>query len=41
MESSSNERPPVFSRWSGWYWLVMGVMAVQVVIYLIITYSFS
>ncbi len=41
MESSSNEKPPVFQRWSRWYWLVVAVMIVQIVIYSLITFSFS
>lgn len=35
------DRPPVFNRWSGWYWLVFLVMAAQVLLYLFITRSFS
>ncbi len=34
-------KPPVFRRWSAWYWLVTGVMIAQLIIYLIITFSFS
>jgi len=34
------EKPPVFSRWSVWYWLVMIVLAVQIIVYLFITNSF-
>jgi hypothetical protein len=36
-----NEKPPVFNRWSGWYWLVFLVMVAQVLLYLYITRSFS
>lgn len=35
------EKPPVFRRWSSWYWLVMLVMAVQLLVYLVITNSFA
>ena len=35
------EKPPVFNRWAGWYWLVFLVMAAQVLLYLYITLSFS
>ena len=41
MMDSDNEKPPGFRRWNSWYWLVMGVMILQVIIYLFITFSFS
>ncbi len=41
MESSSNEKPPVFQRWSHWYWLVVVVLIVQLFIYSLITFYFS
>ncbi len=41
MESSSNEKPPVFQRWSSWYWLVVVVLIVQLFIYSLITFYFS
>ena len=41
MESSSNEKPPVFGRWSRWYWLVIIVLIAQFVIYSLISFSFS
>lgn len=34
------EKPPVFKSWKGWYWLLMAVLAIQVIVYLIITQSF-
>ncbi|MEI9921474.1 MAG: hypothetical protein WDO14_22205 [Bacteroidota bacterium] len=37
---SSDERPPVFKRWKGWYWLVVFVLVAQIIIYSIITNSF-
>jgi len=37
----AGEKPPVFSRWRSWYWLVMLVMAAQVILYLFITQSYS
>jgi hypothetical protein len=40
MESTENEKPPVFRKWSSWYWLVIVVMLVQVIIYSLITFSF-
>ncbi len=40
MSEEQEEKPPVFSRWSVWYWLVMTVLAVQIIIYLFITNSF-
>jgi len=35
------ERPPFFKSWKGWYWLVIGVLAVQVVLYYLITIHFA
>lgn len=40
MSEEIKEKPPVFPRWSIWYWLVMIVLAVQIVVYLFITSSF-
>lgn len=40
VESSETERPPVFKNWRGWYWLVILVLAAQILIYSLITNSF-
>lgn len=40
MSEEQNEKPPVFSKWSGWYWFVMLVLAAQIIIYYLITNSF-
>jgi len=40
-EPANNGKPPLFRSWKGWYWLVMMTMVVQVIIYLLITQSFS
>jgi hypothetical protein len=37
----TSEKPPVFNKWNGWYWLVIGITAVQFLIYFLITRSFS
>ena len=37
----TEEKPPVFTSWRAWYWLVLGVMLAQVIIYFLITKSFS
>jgi hypothetical protein len=39
-EPSNDQQPPVFGNWKGWYWLVLLVMAAQVLVYLFITQSF-
>jgi hypothetical protein len=36
-----NEKPPVFPSWRGWYTLVLGVLLVQIILYYLITQSFS
>lgn len=35
------EKPPVFSNWNTWYWIVLGVMLVQVIVYFWISKSFA
>jgi hypothetical protein len=35
------EKPPVFKHWSDWYWLVLGFMLLQVIIYWSLTNYFS
>ncbi|HMJ68183.1 MAG TPA: hypothetical protein VK508_04785 [Cyclobacteriaceae bacterium] len=41
MSESEQDRPPVFSRWKGWYWLVISVLLVQIIVYTLITNSFK
>lgn len=36
----TEEKPPVFRTWSGWYWLLMAVMGLQLLLYLAITRAF-
>lgn len=38
---SDNETPPIFSSWKQWYWLVLGALVVQVVLYFWLTRSFA
>jgi hypothetical protein len=35
------EKPPVFNSWNSWYWLVLAVMAFQVVLFYFLTQSFK
>ncbi len=37
----TEEKPPVFNSWKDWYWLVMSVLAAQILLYFLITQSFS
>jgi hypothetical protein len=39
-EPIEQERPPVFKRWKGWYWLVAFVLIAQIILYTLITNSF-
>jgi len=41
MSEPTEERPPVFNSWKGWYWLVTFVMLLQLALYLLISRSFS
>ena len=34
-------KPPFFSSWSGWYWLVLGNLAFLIVLFYIITRVYS
>ena len=40
-ETAEDERPPVFTRWRGWYILVLSVLVAQIVVYSLITYAFK
>lgn len=35
-----DEHIPVFKRWSGWYWLLIGVLVVQIGLFYFLTVSF-
>jgi len=35
------EKPPVFASWRQWYWLVLGALAVQMVLYYWLTRAFA
>lgn len=38
---TEDQKPPLFNSWSGWYWVVLGAMLLQVVLYAWLTVSFS
>jgi hypothetical protein len=40
MSDSIQDQPPVFKNWSSWYWLVLGITALQFIIYYFITAAF-
>ncbi|HEY9006076.1 hypothetical protein [Ohtaekwangia sp.] len=35
------DKPPVFKTWQHWYWLVIGAMIVQIILYYWITRTFA
>lgn len=39
--SEKLEQPPLFTSWNTWYYLVLGFMLFQVLLFTIITNSFS
>lgn len=41
MSELPDEKPPVFKTWNSWYWLVLGVMAIQVIFFALLTAAFS
>jgi len=40
VEPVEQDKPPVFKRWKGWYWLVICVLLVQIIAYSLISNSF-
>ncbi len=40
VETVEEERPPVFKKWKGWYWLVVVVLVLQIIVYTLITNSY-
>lgn len=36
-----SEKPPVFKSWKGWYVFILLVLAIQVVLYRVLTVVFS
>jgi hypothetical protein len=37
----SEEKPPLFNSWSSWYWILLGVMLAQVLVFTWLTQLFS
>jgi hypothetical protein len=38
---TDEQKPPLFKNWSTWYWIVMGVMISQVVLFSWLTQLFT
>ncbi len=38
---TDEHKPPLFKNWSTWYWIVLGVMLTQVVLFTLLTQVFS
>lgn len=41
IEKQSEETPPLFSSWKGWYTLIILLLVVQLVFYYLLTYFFN
>jgi len=41
MTEESEERPPVFHSWKGWYGVVISVLVLQLLLYFLITTTFA
>jgi len=41
MTNTSEEKPPLFNSWRGWYVLVLGVLVVEILLFYWLTVSFS
>ena len=37
---TQDEKPPVFKSWSGWYWLLIGVLVLQIILFYWLTATF-
>jgi len=35
------ENPPIFKKWSHWYWLLLAFLVVQIIVFLSLANSFS
>ena len=35
------EKPPLFNNWSSWYWILLGTMLAQVLVFTWLTQLFS
>lgn len=38
---SDPEKPPLFKSWAGWYVLILSVLVLQIILYHILTLTFS
>lgn len=38
---SDTEKPPLFKSWTGWYVLILSVLILQIILYHILTLTFS
>jgi hypothetical protein len=41
LNEKENDKPPFFKTWKGMYWLVMGALLFQIVLYYAITRFFE
>lgn len=41
MAENSEDKPPLFKRWRGWYILVLGFLTLQILLYYWLTQSFA
>lgn len=40
-DNTEDEHPPLFARWRSWYWLVLAVLAIQIICYYLLTRYYS
>jgi hypothetical protein len=40
MENTEN-KPPLFDSWRSWYWLLLAVLALQIILFSWLTFSFA
>jgi hypothetical protein len=36
-----NEKPPLFKSWASWYQLLMGALAIQIIVYYLLSQRFA
>jgi hypothetical protein len=39
--TTEDDKPPLFDSWKGWYTIVLSVLAIQIILYYVLTRVFS
>lgn len=41
MHPADDDKAPLFKTWKGWYWLVLGLLVVEILLFTFFTHYFS